>query len=160
RAALASTNAHSPKGDIETGDRHYQIYDNDQATKASEYRRLIVAYRNGAPVRLTDVGEVVDANENIRNAGLANGKPSVLVTLYRSPGANIVDTVDRIYALLPELRAAIPPAIDLTPAVDRSVTIRTSLKEVERTLMVSVVLVILVVFAFLRSGRATMVPSV
>jgi multidrug efflux pump len=160
RAALASANAHSPKGDIETGDRHFQIYDNDQATKASEYRPLIVAYRNGAPIRLTDVGEVVDANENIRNAGLANGKPSVLVVLYRSPGANIIDTVDRVYALLPELRAAIPPAIDVLPAVDRSITIRTSLKEVERTLMISVVLVILVVFVFLRSGRATMVPSV
>jgi multidrug efflux pump len=160
RAALASANAHSPKGDIETGDRHYQIYDNDQATTAAEYRPLIVAYRNGAPVRLTDVGEVVDANENIRNAGLANGKPSVLVVLYRSPGANIIDTVDRVYALLPELRAAIPPAIDVVPAVDRSVTIRTSLKEVERTLMISVALVILVVFVFLRSGRATMVPSV
>jgi multidrug efflux pump len=160
RAALASTNAHAPKGDIETGDRHYQIYDNDQATKATEYRPLIVAYRNGAPVRLTDVGEVVDANENIRNAGLANGKPSVLVTLYRSPGANIVETVDRVYALLPELRAAILPAIDVMPASDRSITIRTSLKEVERTLMISVVLVILVVFVFLRSGRATMVPSV
>jgi multidrug efflux pump len=160
RAALASANAHSPKGDIETGDRHYQIYDNDQATKASEYRPLIVAYRNGAPIRLTDVGEVVDANENIRNAGLANGKPSVLVVLYRSPGANIIDTVDRVYALLPELRAAIPPAIDIAPAVDRSITIRTSLKEVERTLMISVVLVILVVFVFLRSGRATLVPSV
>jgi multidrug efflux pump len=160
RAALASTNAHAPKGDIETGDRHYQIYDNDQATKAAEYRPLIIAYRNGAPVRLTDVGDIVDANENIRNAGLANGKPSVLVTLYRSPGANIVETVDRVYALLPELRAAISPAIDVAPASDRSVTIRTSLKEVERTLMISVALVILVVFVFLRSGRATMVPSV
>jgi multidrug efflux pump len=160
RAALASTNAHAPKGDIEVGDLHYQIYDNDQAMKAVEYRPLIIAYRNGAPVRLTDVGDVVDGNENIRNAGLANGKPSALVTLYRSPGANIVETVDRVYALLPELRAAISPAIDVAPASDRSITIRTSLKEVERTLMISVVLVILVVFVFLRSGRATMVPSV
>jgi multidrug efflux pump len=160
RAALASANAHAPKGDIEVGDRHYQIYNNDQAMKAAEYQPLILAYRNGAPVRLTDVGEVLDANENIRNAGIANGKPSVLVILYRSPGANIIDTVDRVYALLPELRAAIPPAIDITPAVDRSTTIRASLKEVERTLMISVALVILVVFLFLRSGRATLVPSV
>jgi multidrug efflux pump len=160
RAALASANAHAPKGDIETGDRHYQIYDNDQATTAAEYRPLIIAYRNGAPVRLTDVGDVVDQVENIRNAGLSNGKPSVLVILYRSPGANIIETVDRVYGLLPELRAAISPAIDLAPAVDRSVTIRASLKDVERTLMISVVLVILVVFVFLRSGRATMVPSV
>jgi multidrug efflux pump len=160
RAALASANAHAPKGDIEVGDRHYQIYNNDQATKAAEYGPLIVAYRNGAPVRITDVGDVVDGNENIRNAGIANGKPSVLVILFRSPGANIIDTVDRVHALLPELRAAIPPAIDITPAVDRSTTIRTSLKDVERTLMISVALVILVVFLFLRSGRATLVPSV
>jgi multidrug efflux pump len=160
RAALASANAHSPKGAIETGDRHFQIYDNDQATVAADYKPLIIAYRNGAPVRLTDVADVVDSNENIRNAGLANGKPSVLVILYRAPGANIIDTVDRVYALLPELKAAISPAIDLTPAVDRSTTIRASLKEVERTLMISVVLVILVVFVFLRSGRATLVPSV
>jgi multidrug efflux pump len=160
RAGLASANAHSPKGDIEVGDRHYQLYDNDQATTAAEYRSLIVAYRNGAPVRLTDVGEVVDGVENIRNAGLANGKPSVLVIIYRSPGANIIATVDRVYALLPELKAAISPAIDLTPAVDRSTTIRTSLTEVERTLLISVILVVLVVFVFLRSGRATLVPSV
>jgi multidrug efflux pump len=160
RAALASANAHAPKGDIEVGDRHYQIYDNDQATKAEEYRPLIVAYRNSAPVRLADVGEVVDANENIRNAGLANGKPSVLVILNRSPGANIIETVDRVYALLPELQAAIPPSIDITPAADRSITIRASLVDVERTLMISIALVILVVFVFLRSGRATLVPSV
>ncbi len=160
RAALASANAHSPKGDIETGDRHYQIYDNDQATVAAEYRSLIVAYRNGAPVRLSDVAEIVDGTENIRNAGLANGKPSVLVIVYRSPGANIIATVDRVYALLPELRAAISPAIDIMPAVDRSTTIRTSLTEVERTLLISVFLVVLVVFIFLRSGRATLVPSI
>jgi multidrug efflux pump len=160
RAALASANAHSPKGAIETGDRHFQIYDNDQAKVAADYKPLIIAYRNGAPVRLTDVADVVDSNENIRNAGLANGKPSVLVILNRAPGANIIDTVDRVYALLPELRASISPAIDLTAAVDRSTTIRASLKEVERTLMISVALVILVVFLFLRSGRATLVPSV
>ncbi|HMA71299.1 MAG TPA: efflux RND transporter permease subunit [Xanthobacteraceae bacterium] len=160
RAALASANAHSPKGAIETGDRHFQIYNNDQATVAAEYKSLIIAYRNGAPVRLTDVGDVLDQTENIRNAGLANGKPSVLVILYRAPGANIIDTVDRVYALLPELQAAISPAIDLTAAVDRSTTIRASLKDVERTLAISVILVILVVFLFLRSGRATLVPSV
>jgi multidrug efflux pump len=160
RAALASANAHSPKGSIEVGDRHYQIYNNDQATTSDEYKPLIIAYRNGAAIRLTDVGEVVDGVENLRNAGLANGKPSVLVIIYRSPGANIIATVDRIYALLPELRAAISPAIDLQPAVDRSTTIRSSLAEVERTLMLSVVLVVLVVFVFLRSGRATLVPSV
>jgi multidrug efflux pump len=160
RAALASANSHSPKGALEDRDRHYQIYDNDQASTAAEYRPLIVAYRNGAAVRLTDVGEVVDSVEDLRNAGLANGKPSVLVIIYRQPGANIVATVDRVIGLLPELHASISPAIDITPAVDRSTTIRASLAEVERTLMLSVVLVVLVVFFFLRSGRATLVPIV
>jgi multidrug efflux pump len=158
RAALASANAHAPKGEIETGDRHYQIYDNDQATTAAAYRPLIVAYRNGAAVRLTEVGDVVDSVENLRNAGLANGKPSVLVILSRQPGANIIATVDRVMALLPELRASISPAIDLTLAVDRTRTIRASLRDVERTLVISVILVILVVLFFMRSVRATLVP--
>jgi multidrug efflux pump len=160
RAALASANAHSPKGEIETGDRHYQIYDNDAATVAADYKSLIVAYRNGAPVRLSDVGDVVDQVEDIRTAGLANGKPAVLIIVNRAPGANIIDVVDRVYALLPELQAAISPAIELTSGGDRSTTIRASLKDVERTLAISVSLVILVVFLFLRSGRATMVPSI
>jgi multidrug efflux pump len=160
RAALASANAHSPKGNIESAGRHYQIYDNDQATTAADYRPLIIAYRNGAPVRVKDVGDVVDSVENIRNAGLANGKPAVLVILYRQPGVNIIDTVDRVMAVLPELRASISPAIDIDPAVDRSTTIRASLAEVERTLMIAVVLVVLVVFVFLRSRQATMIPCV
>src|SRR5206468_5002619 len=112
RAALASANAHSPKGAIEVKDRRYQIYDNDQASRADEYKSLIVAYRNGSPVHLADVGEVIDSVENLRNAGLANGKPSVLVILYRQPGANIIDAVDRVRSLLPELQASISPAID------------------------------------------------
>jgi multidrug efflux pump len=160
RAALASTNAHSPKGAIEVENRHYQIYDNDQANSTADYRRLIVAYRNGAPVRLTDVGDAVDSVEDIRNAGLANGKASVLVIIFRQPGANIVETVDRVMTLLPQLRASISPAIDITPASDRSTTIRASLAEVERTLIIAVMLVVAVVFFFLRSGRATLVPSV
>jgi multidrug efflux pump len=160
RAALASANSHSPKGAIEVGDRHYQLYDNDQASTAAEYQPLIVAYRNGAAVRLTDVADVVDSVEDLRNAGLANGKPSVLVIIYRQPGANIVATVDRVIGLLPELHASISPAIDIMPAVDRSTTIRASLAEIERTLMLAVVLVVLVVFFFLRSARATLVPTV
>jgi multidrug efflux pump len=160
RAALAVANAHSPKGAIEVGDRHYQIYDNDQANVADQYRPLVIAYRNGAAVRLSDLGEVTDSVENIRNAGLANGKPAVLVVISRQPGANIIDVVDRITALLPQLRASISPAIDLSLAVDRSTTIRASLREVERTLMIAVVLVILVVFAFLRNLRATLIPAV
>jgi multidrug efflux pump len=160
RAALASANAHAPKGAIEDGDLHYQIYDNDQATKASQYRSLLVAYRNGAAVRLSDIGEVLDSVENIRNAGLANGKPSVLVILYRQPGANVIETVDRVRELLPDLQASVPSDIDLNVALDQSTTIRSSLHEVERALMISIALVIMVVFLFLRNGRATLVPSV
>src|SRR6201985_1554850 len=160
RAALASANAHSPKGGIDVGDRRYQIYANDQATKAADYKSLILAYRNGAPVRLSDVGEVTDSVENLRNAGLANGKPAVLIILYRQPGANIISTVDLVKGLLPQLRASISPAIDIDVAVDRSITIRTSLRDVERTLILAVLLVIVVVFAFLRSLRATLVPVV
>src|SRR6202790_5153923 len=160
RAALASANAHAPKGAIEDGDLHYQIYDNDQATKASQYRSLLVAYRNGAPVRLSDIGEITDSVENIRNAGLANGKPSVLVILYKQPGANVIETVDGVRALLPELQASIPSDIDMRVALDQSTTIRSSLYEVERALLISISLVIMVVFLFLRNGRATLVPSV
>jgi len=160
RAALASANAHSPKGAIDVGDQRYQIYANDQANQADAYRSLIVAYRNGAPVRLSDVGQVNDSVENIRNAGLANGKPGVLIILNRSPNANIIATVDRVKALLPTLRASISPAIDLSLAVDRSTTIRASLSEVAQTLMIAIGLVILVVFAFLRDVRSALVPIV
>jgi multidrug efflux pump len=160
RAALAAANAHSPKGDIEAGDRHYQIYDNDQASTAAQYRSLLIAYRNAAPVRLSDVADVVDSVENLRNAGLANGKPSVLLVLFRQPGANIIDTVDRVMNLLPQLRASISPAIDITVTADRSTTIRASLREVERTLMIAIGLVVVVVFAFLRSVRAALIPTV
>jgi multidrug efflux pump len=160
RAALGSANAHSPKGGIDVGDQRYQIYANDQANKAADYQSLIVAYRNGAAIRLSDIGEVTDGVENLRNAGLANGKPAVLIILYRQPGANIISTVDLVKGLLPQLRASISPAIDIGLAVDRSTTIRTSLRDVERTLVLAVLLVILVVFAFLRNLRATLVPVV
>src|ERR1700747_893325 len=160
RAALSSANAHSPKGGIDVGDQRYQIYANDQANKADDYKSLIVAYRNGAAVHLTDVGEVTDGVENLRNAGLANGKPAVLIILYRQPGANIISTVDAVRALLPVLRASISPAIEIGVGVDRSTTIRTSLRDVERTLVLAVFLVIVVVFAFLRNLRATFIPVV
>jgi multidrug efflux pump len=160
RAALASANAHSPKGGIDVEGQRYQIYSNDQANKAVDYQPLIVAYRNGAPVHLSDVGEVTDSVENLRNAGLANGKPAVLIILYRQPGANIISTVDLVKGLMPQLRASISPAIDVGVGVDRSTTIRTSLRDVERTLVLAVLLVIVVVFAFLRSPRATLVPVV
>jgi len=160
RAALGSANAHSPKGGIDVGDQRYQIYANDQANKAEDYRSLIVAYRNGAAVHLSDVGEVTNGVENLRNAGLANGKPAVLLILYRQPGANIISTVDAVKDLMPTLRASISPAIDIRQAVDRSTTIRTSLHDVERTLVLAVMLVIIVVFAFLRNLRATLIPVV
>jgi multidrug efflux pump len=160
RAALASANAHSPKGAVEDGDRLFQIYTNDQANYAKDYKPLVVAYRNGAPVRLTDVGEVKDSVENIRNQGLSNGKPAVLVFLYKQPGANIIDTVDRVKAMLPQLEASIPSAINVDLTLDRTITIRTSLHDVERTLIIAICLVVLVVFAFLRNVRATLIPSV
>src|ERR1700729_838209 len=160
RAALSSANAHSPKGGIDVGDQRYQVYANDQANKSDDYKSLIVAYRNGAPVRLSDVGEVTDSVEDLRNAGLANGKPAVLIILYRQPGANIISTVDLVKGLMPQLKASVSPAIDISLAVDRSITIRTSLRDVDRTLIIAVLLVILVVFAFLRNLRATLVPVV
>ncbi len=158
RAALGSANAHSPKGGIDIGGQRYQIYSNDQATKAADYKSLVVAYRNGAAVRLTDVGEVLDSVENLRNLGLSNGKLAVMMIVYRQPGANIIGMVDRVKALMPQLRASVSPAIDVNLAVDRSITIRTSLRDVGITLIIAVILVILVVFAFLRSARATLVP--
>ncbi len=160
RAALASANAHSPKGALEDGDRRYQIYTNDQANHAVDYKPLVIAYRNGAAVRLTDVGEVQDSVENLRNQGLANGKGAVLVILYRQPGANIIDTVDRVKAILPQLQASIPHAITVDLTMDRTTTIRASLHDVERALLIAIGLVILVVFLFLRNLRATLIPSV
>ncbi|MGH7047600.1 MAG: efflux RND transporter permease subunit [Stellaceae bacterium] len=160
RAALASANAHSPKGAIDVGNRRYQIYTNDQANHAADYRPLIVAYRNGSAVHLTDVAEIDDSVENLRNQGLSNGKPAVLVILYRQPGANIIATVDRIKAILPQLSASIPSAINVSLTMDRTTTIRTSLHDVERALLIAIGLVILVVFVFLRNPRATLIPSV
>jgi multidrug efflux pump len=160
RAALAAANANRPKGSVEDGDRHWQIYANDQAKTAAEYLPLIVAYRNGSPVQLTDVADVVDSVQDLRNAGMANGRPSVLVIINRQPNANIIETVDRVNAMLPSLRASIPSAIDLMPAMERTATIRASLRDVGRALTIAVVLVILVVFVFLRDVRATLIPSV
>jgi multidrug efflux pump len=160
RTAIAAANANRPKGTLEDGDRHWQIYANDQAKTAAEYLPLIVSYRNGSAVQLSDVAEVVDSVQDLRNAGMANGKPSVLVIINRQPNANIIETVDRVTELLPSLRASIPNTITLTPAMERTATIRASLREVGRALAISVALVILVVFVFLRDGRATLIPTV
>jgi multidrug efflux pump len=160
RAALASANANSPKGAIEADGLHYQLYTNDQASHAADYRPLVIAYRNGAAVRLSDVADVQDSVENLRNAGLANGKPAVLVILFRQPGANIIDTVDSVKAAIPQLMAAMPRDVDLLIANDRTTTIRASLHDTEITLLIAVALVTLVVFLFLRNGRATLIPAI
>jgi multidrug efflux pump len=160
RAALASANANSPKGALEDNGRSFQLYTNDQASHAAEYRPLVVAYRNGAAVRLTDVAEVDDSVEDLRNAGLYNGQPTVSVIIYRQPGANIISTVNGIRAALPQLAASLPGAAELHIALDRTPTIRASLAGTQRTLLIAMALVVLVVFAFLRNGRATLIPAV
>ena len=160
RAALAGANANRPKGAVEDGARYWQIDANDQARTAADYLPLIVAYRNGAPVELTAVAEVVDSVQDLRNAGSSNGKPSVLVIISRQPNANIIETVDRVTELLPALSASIPGAIDLRVVMERTTTIRASLRDAGQTLALSVALVVLVVFLFLRNGRAALIPSV
>jgi multidrug efflux pump len=160
RAALTGTNANRPKGFIETNDRQWQVTTDDQAKTAEEYRPLIVAYRNGAPVQLSTVAEVTDSVEDLRNAGMANGKPSVLLILNRQPNANIIDTVDRVREMLPNLKASIPAAINMDVVLDQTTTIRASLHDVESTLVLSIALVIMVVFIFLRNVRASLIPSV
>ncbi|BBU27115.1 transport system membrane protein [Burkholderia sp. THE68] len=160
RAALASANANSPKGAIEFKGTRVQLYTNDQASKASQYKDLVVAYRNGSAVKLSDVGEVVDSVEDLRNLGLINNKRAVLVILYRQPGANIIETIDRVKSMLPQLQAALPADVQITPTADRSTTIRASLHDTELTLVVAVALVVMVVFLFLRNWRATLIPSV
>jgi multidrug efflux pump len=160
RAALAAANANSPKGYINNAGLRYQIYTNDQATVAAQYRDLIIAYRNGAPVRLSDVANVTNSVENIDNAGLFNGKPAVLVIVHPSPTANVIKTVDQIRALLPALEAALPPGVHVAVALDRSQSIRGALGDTEKTLFIAVLLVVGVVFVFLRSGRATLIPGI
>ncbi len=160
RAALASANANSPKGAIEEGVKHFQIYNNDQATKAEDYAPLVIAYRNGNAVRLYDVATVTDSVEDVRNAGYFNEDPAVAVIPFTQPGANIIETVELIKAELPTLEAAMPGDINVTIAGDKSLTIRASLADTEMTLVAAVLLVIGVVYFFLRDWRATLVPSI
>ena len=160
RGVLAGANANTPKGHFSSDNRMWEVGANDQLFRAVDYEPLLVAYHNGTAVRIRDVGHAVDAAEDIRNAGYANGKPSVLVIIFRQPGANIIDTVDRLRALLPQLKASIPQAIDMRVAMDQTVTIRASVHDVERALSISILLVILVVFFFLRNPRTTFIPSV
>src|SRR5580692_10545450 len=160
RGILNTANANVPKGHFSDGLRVWEVGSSDQIFKAVDYRPLIVAYRNGSAVRVGDIAEVVDAVADLRNAGYANGRPSVVVTVNRQPGANIIDTVDEIRATLPQLKAAIPQTIDLAVTQDQTVTIRASVHDVEITLIISVALVILVVFVFLKSVCTTFIPSI
>ena len=160
RAMLSQQNANIAKGQLADNKTTSDVATNDQLLKAADYRPLIVGYRNSAAIRLSDVATVTDSVENLRSAGLANGRPCALVIVFRQPGANIIDTVDAVRAALPQLKASIPSAIDLGVMSDQTTTIRASVREVERTLIISIGLVILVVFVFLRSPRSTLVPAV
>ena len=164
RAALASANADSPKGFIDTtganGGQRYQLDTNDQARRAADYRDLVIAYRNGSPVRLRDVATVENGVEDVHNLGLTDGVPAVIVLIFPEPGANVIKTIDQIKARLPQLRAALPGGVDLNVSIDRSATIRAALADTQFTLCVSVVLVIMVVVVFLRTWRSTLIPAV
>jgi multidrug efflux pump len=160
RAALSAANANAPKGAVEQGTQRFQVYVNDTATRADQYRTLIVAYRNGAAVRLSDIASVDDSVEDVRNIGMSDNKPAILVILFRTPGANIIETVAKVKAVLPQLQAALPPSVQLTIAIDRTNTIKDSLRDVQRSMMISILLVMFVVYVFLRDGRAAIIPSI
>jgi multidrug efflux pump len=160
RATLAAANANSPKGELANNHNAYTLSDTDQLLKASDYAPLIIRYVNGAAVHLSDVGLVRDSVEDVRNLGVVDGKPSVLLIIFRQPGANIIDTVDRVLGAIPQLKASISPAIDLAVVLDRTTTIRASVRDVEITLLISIALVIMVVFLFLRNLRATLIPGI
>jgi multidrug efflux pump len=160
RTALGAANANRPKGTLSNDGNAWVISTTDQLLTATEYQPLVVAYRNGAAVRLSDVATVTDSLEDRRNIGLANGKPSVLIMIVKQPSANIIDTVDRIYDLLPQLKASIPPSIDLSVIMDRTTTVRASIADIEYTILISIGLVIVVLFVFLRNLRATIIPSI
>jgi hydrophobe/amphiphile efflux-1 (HAE1) family protein len=160
RTALVAANANSPKGHLEDASNRWILSDTDQLLKAEEYVPLIVSYRNGAPVRLSDIAKVTEGIEDLRNSGYSNGKPAVLIGIGRQPGANIIETVERIKALMPELRASIPPSVTLGTDFDRTTTIRASVKDIEFTLLLTVGLVVMVIFIFLRNIWATIIPSI
>ena len=160
RNAIAAQNVNHPKGSLTQGIVSTMLMTNDQIFHAYQYKPLIVAYRNNAPVRLSDVGDVNDSVENIRTAGLADGKPAIVLVVFKQPGANVVETVDRVQQMLPQLKADIPAGMDLGVMMDRTTVIRASLHDVELTLCVAVALVILVTYLFLGSVRAALIPSV
>ena len=160
RIAIAASNLNRPKGDLSNDSTAWSITTTDQLMKAADYQPLILRYRNGSAVRLSDVARVTDSVENVRNGGLSNGVPAIIVPIFRQPDANIIETVDRVRAILPQLQASLPPAMDLKVLIDATRTIRSSVKDVQLALSISIILVILVVFVFLRSVRSTLIPSV
>jgi len=160
RAVLGQANVNQAKGNLEGAKQSYTIGANDQLLTSVEYKSVVVAYRNGAPVRLSDVADVVDGVENVRQAAWMNDKPAVIVNIQRQPGANIITVVDRIKRLLPQLKASLPSAIEITTLTDRTATIRASVADVEFTLILTIALVVMVMFLFLRSLSATIIPSV
>jgi multidrug efflux pump len=160
RSTLAATNVRRPTGRLVDGDHVQQIDTDDQLHRAEQYRPIIVAWQNGSPLRLDDVADVQDSVEDVRAGGISNGKPAVLLVIFRSPGANVIATVDRVRAAMPQLEASLPADVKATVVLDRTPTIRASLHDVEMSLVMSVILVTLVVFAFLRSPRAALIPTV
>jgi multidrug efflux pump len=160
RAALRSANANTPKGFLENQSNRWILNDTDQLLRPEQYSPLIVAYRNGAPVRLSDIAKVSEGIEDLRNSAYADGKTAVTMGIGRQPGANIIETVDRIMALLSELRAAVPPTVAIGTNFNRTTTIRASVKDIEITMLVTVVLVVMVIFLFLRNAWATIIPSI
>jgi multidrug efflux pump len=160
RAALAASNSNSPKGALENETRRWTLSDSDQLLKPDLYSPLIVAYRNGAPVRVRDIARVSEGTEDFRNSGFSDGHPAVLMGIGRQPGANIIETVDKILALLPELSASIPPTVKLSTNYNRTTTIRASVRDIELTLLLTVFLVVMVIFLFLRNAWATIIPSI
>src|SRR5580700_10332806 len=157
---LQGANANKPKGSLDNGQTTTPIIVSDQLLEAKDYKNLIVVYRNGAPVRLSDLGRVIDSVEDVRNLGLADGKPAVLIQIRRQPNANVVDTVRRINDILPRFRAQLPPTVKFYVENDRTITIRESVRDAQRNMVISIGLVIVVVFIFLRNGWATFIPSV
>jgi multidrug efflux pump len=160
RAALAAANANSPKGAVDVGDQQFQVYTNDQAIHAADYRDLVIAYRNNRATLLSDVAQVNDSVQSLRYAGSINGKPAVTLVVFKQPGANVIETVDRIKAILPFLKGSLPGGTDMIITGDRTATIRASLADTEQTLVIAIVLVILVVLLFLRDTRAMLIPGV
>jgi multidrug efflux pump len=160
RTYLGAANANRPKGDIALAGRTWSLTTNDQLMKAADYAPLVIAYQNGGAVKLSDVARVTDSIEDIRTAGWANGKPAIVMLIFKQPGANVVETVDRVYKVLPRLQAAVPPSLHLAILLDGSTQIRATVHDTEQTLMISIALVIMVVFIFLRSPRTTFIPSI